>query len=51
MGGYAELMDRFAAGERQINRAWSAAADGYLDEATRCLSNVPAMLAEAEQKL
>jgi hypothetical protein len=51
MGGYAELMDRFAAGERQINRAWSAAADGYLDEATRCLSNVPAMLAEAEKKL
>lgn len=51
MGGYAELMDRFAAAERQLNRAWSAAADNYLDEATHCLSNVPAMLAEAERKL
>lgn len=51
LAGYAELMDRFAAAERQLNRAWSAAADGYLAEATRCLSNVPGMLAEAEKKL
>lgn len=51
MGGYAELMDRFAAAERQINRAWSAAADQYLDEALRCLHNAPPMLAEAEAKL
>mgnify|MGYP001431041056 CR=1 FL=1 len=51
MGGYAELMDRFAAAERQLNRAWSAAADGYIAEATHCLSNVPGMLAEAERKL
>lgn len=51
MGGYAELMDRFAAAERQLNRAWSAAADGYADEAMRCLANVPPMLAEAERKL
>ncbi len=35
LGGYAELMDRFAAAERQLNRAWSAAADGYFDEAHR----------------
>ncbi len=35
--GYARLMDRFAAGERQINRAWSAAADAREDEMTACL--------------
>lgn len=51
LGGYAEMMDRFAAGERQLNRAWSAAADGYADEAMRCLANVPALLAEAERRL
>jgi hypothetical protein len=51
MSGYAELMDRFAAAERQINRAWSAAADGYLAESMRCLHNAPSMLAEAETKM
>ncbi len=51
MSGYAELMDRFAAAERQINRAWSAAADGYLAESVRCLRNAPPMLAEAERKM
>jgi hypothetical protein len=29
---YAEVMTEFASGERYINRAWSAAADGYVDE-------------------
>lgn len=37
MSGYAALMDRFALGERMLNRAWSTAADGHLPEATRCL--------------
>ncbi|GEM_PF-1151714 len=32
LGGFAELMDHFAGLERQINRAWSAAADGVLPE-------------------
>lgn len=51
MGRYAELMDRFAAAERQVNRAWSAAADGVLPEAHRCLANVPPMIREAEERL
>ncbi|MCP3920143.1 MAG: hypothetical protein GY711_31845 [bacterium] len=38
LGGYAELMDRFAAAERQLNRAWSAAADGVLEESVDCLA-------------
>ncbi len=30
---YARMMDAFAGGERALNRAWSASADGYIDEA------------------
>ena len=29
---YAEIMGEFAAGERSLNRVWSAAAEGYVDE-------------------
>ncbi len=35
---YAEVMTQFAAGERAMNRAWSASADGYVDEVRDCLS-------------
>jgi len=34
---YADVMTPFAAGERYLNRAWSTAADGYIDEAHACL--------------
>ena len=51
LGGYARLMDRFAAGERQINRAWSAAADGFDDEITACLESAARLLAEAAECL
>ncbi|MFH1873907.1 MAG: hypothetical protein ABH859_01800 [Pseudomonadota bacterium] len=29
---YADLMSHFAAGERYLNRCWTASADGYIDE-------------------
>jgi len=29
---YAEIMNEFAAGERYLNRVWSASVDGYVDE-------------------
>ncbi|MBU4484841.1 hypothetical protein KKA47_05425 [bacterium] len=32
MQSYADLMNHFAAGERYLNRSWSASADGYIDE-------------------
>jgi hypothetical protein len=51
LGGYAELMDRYAAAERQINRAWSAAADGVLDEAVSCLDEAAVLLQEAAVRL
>ncbi|MEM1184303.1 MAG: hypothetical protein AAGI53_04790 [Planctomycetota bacterium] len=38
LGGYAQRMDAFAAADRRVNRAWSAAADGNLDEATESLA-------------
>ncbi len=34
---YAQTMDAFASGERALNRAWSASADGYIDEVWACL--------------
>ena len=38
MSGYARVMDAFAAAERAFNRAWSAAADGYPQEAEESLA-------------
>ncbi|MFT5139591.1 MAG: hypothetical protein ACI9H8_002235 [Lysobacterales bacterium] len=32
MQNYADVMSAFAAGERYINRVWSASTDGYVDE-------------------
>ncbi|MBM3999372.1 MAG: hypothetical protein FJ297_07520 [Planctomycetes bacterium] len=32
LADYARLMTEFASGERAVNRAWSASADGYIDE-------------------
>ncbi len=51
LGGYAELMDRFAAMERQINRAWSAGADGHEDEAVTSLYRALAIMPEVAQKM
>ncbi len=35
---YADVMSPFAAGERYLNRVWSCAADGYIDEAHASLT-------------
>ena len=51
MTGYAQVMDAFAASERAFNRAWSAAADGYMTEAEECLAAGLERLAEAVQRL
>lgn len=51
LAGYAELMDHFAAMERQLNRAWSAAADGHLEEAMTSLHNAQPMVVETLKKL
>ena len=37
MQAYADIMGEFAAGERYLNRVWSAAAEGYVDEVSEYL--------------
>ncbi len=48
---FADVMTNFAAGERAINRAWSAAADGYVDEAKTCIDRAANLLQEASNEL
>ena len=45
---YADVMTEFASGERLINRSWSAAADGYVDEVTASLNRAEQHLREAK---
>lgn len=51
LSGYATLMDAYAGAERQLNRAWSAAADHYLEEAIASLASGTELLREAERRL
>jgi hypothetical protein len=51
LAGYAELMDSFAAMERQLNRAWSAAADSHLPESEACLQNAQPLLIMTLERL
>lgn len=46
---YASVMTQFSAAERAMNRAWSAAADGYLDEVETCLEKSGTHLEETDK--
>ncbi|MEX0975886.1 MAG: hypothetical protein WDZ50_02175 [Woeseia sp.] len=48
---YAEIMSDFAAGERYVNRVWSASADGYGEEARRYLQRAAARFHAARERL
>ena len=48
---YADLMSQFAAGERYINRVWSASADGYDAEARTYLDKAAGQFRDARQHL
>lgn len=48
---YADIMSSFAAGERYINRVWSASADGYDGEATQYLDKAARQFADAAEQL
>ncbi len=48
---YANVMSDFAAGERYVNRIWSASADGYDGEARRFLAKAEAQFRAASQQL
>ncbi len=44
---YADVMSHFAAGERYLNRVWSASADGYVDEINAYLEKARDQFVEA----
>jgi hypothetical protein len=48
---YAAVMDQFARSERSINRAWSASADGYVDEVWATLAAAETSMREADRIL
>lgn len=48
---YGDIMSHFAAAERYLNRVWSAAADGYIDEATTYIGRSHEQFSEALRKL
>lgn len=48
---YAEIMSAFAAGERYLNRVWSASADGYIEEALDYIGRALEQFREAQEKL
>ena len=49
--GYADVMSYFAAGERYLNRVWSASADGYIDEIRIYLERAEEQFSESLEKL
>ena len=51
MQTYADIMSEFAAGERYVNRVWSASADGYRGEAIRYLDKAAVQFHEALSRL
>ena len=48
---YADIMSEFAAGERYVNRVWSASADGYELEARNYLDKAAAQFRHANNEL
>lgn len=48
LAGFAQIMDRFSAMERQINRAWSAAADGVVEESADCIGQALRLVDDVE---
>lgn len=48
---YADIMNNFAAGERYINRVWSASADGYDAEAATYMKKAAVQFESAQTQL
>ena len=46
---YADVMSNFAAGERYINRVWSASTDGYVDEVREYLEKARKQFTEGHR--
>ncbi len=51
LGAYADVMSCFAAGERYLNRVWSASADGYIDEVNTYLEKAREQFVDSLEKI
>jgi hypothetical protein len=51
LAAYGEVMSGFAAGERYLNRVWSASADGYIDEVNAYLDKAQEQFSESLDKI
>ena len=51
LSAYGEVMSTFAAGERYLNRVWSASADGYIDEVNAYLEKARKQFANSLDKI
>ena len=51
LAAYGEVMSTFAAGERYLNRVWSASADGYIDEVNAYLEKARDQFSESLSKI
>jgi len=51
LAAYADVMSCFAAGERYLNRVWSASADGYIDEVNTYLDKAQEEFVESLNKI
>jgi hypothetical protein len=49
MQQFADVMSAFAAGERYINRVWSASTDGYVDEVQKYIKRAREQFVEATE--
>lgn len=48
---YADVMSHFAAGERYLNRVWSASSDGYIDEVNAYMVKAEEQFSDAFEQL
>jgi len=51
LAAYADVMSSFAAGERYLNRAWCASADGYIDEIHQYIDKAKEQFASSLNKV
>jgi hypothetical protein len=51
LAAYGDVMSSFAAGERYLNRVWSASADGYIDEVNTYLEKTREQFADSLKKI
>ncbi len=51
LSAYGDVMSSFAAGERYLNRVWSASADGYIDEVNAYIDKAREQFVDSLEKI